>query len=106
METALSYTIEREYSDWEPIAWVDESESYEVDITEIWKRPDGKFMLVTATGCSCWSGEYEVEEYDSLDDIVSGILTRDDKYVYNPSLEGAKRLVEAAKAYNEDRLSQ
>ena len=105
METSLSYTINREHPDWKPIAWVDESESYEVDITEIWKTSEGKFILATATGCSCWGGEYEVEEYASLDDVVSGILNREG-YVYNPYLEGAKKLVEAAKAYNEDRLSQ
>ena len=41
------------------IAEVDESEPYSVDRAEVWLQPDGSFVLATASGCSCWSGEWD-----------------------------------------------
>ena len=84
---------------WKLLACIDESESYEVDVSEIYlNTKTKKFILVTASGCSCWDGEYEDEEYSSLNDIKKYLLSRDDRgYSYNPSVRGAIELVEMAK---------
>lgn len=86
--------------DWRLLAEVDESRSYEVDVTEVYVRPDGKFILATATGCSCWSGEYDVEEFDTLDALAASILPEgpETERRYNPSFIGAKALMETARA--------
>lgn len=62
---------------WTFVSGVDESESYEVDITEIWDDGE-KWHLLTATGCSCWAGEYDEEEYDSLDELARQIGVEDE----------------------------
>lgn len=94
------------FSEWNKIpegyvllAQVDESESYEIDVAEVYRDTvKNKFVLVTASGCSCWDGQYEAEEYDNLEDIEKYLLSRDDKgYEYNPSLKGAEELVVEAK---------
>lgn len=78
------------------IARVDESASYEVDITEIWKKDD-IYYLLTASGCSCWSGEYETREFKSLQELSDSIRGEDsDKYMYNPSYRGLTLLMEQA----------
>lgn len=81
---------------WELLAAINESESYEVDNTEIWRSGD-KFILVTASGCSCWGGEYEEETFDSLDNLERSVLVREG-YIHNPSVLGAKELVVRARA--------
>lgn len=82
---------------WSLIADVDESAPYEVDQTRIYSLEDGRFVLATASGCSCWDGEWETQTFSSLDEIENAVLYRE-KYAYNPSLEGAKTLVEQAKS--------
>jgi hypothetical protein len=75
---------------------LDESASYEVDYTFVGiDKETGKFALVTASGCSCWDGDCDVEMFDNLDDMEKS-LVRDDR-TYNPSLSGAKSVMEEAK---------
>lgn len=76
------------------LASVDESEGWDVDISEVWKKGD-KYFLLTASGCSCWGGEYEQQEFNSLGELGNLVLYREG-YQYNPSLEGAKKLVAEA----------
>jgi hypothetical protein len=79
---------------WVLLAELDESESYEVDVTEIYKAGD-KFVLATATGCSCWNGEYDTEEFDTLD-ALGVSMVKDDRQ-YNPSFRAAADLLARAK---------
>jgi hypothetical protein len=90
-QSYLEWTLPK---DWTLIAALDESQSYEVDVTEIWKSPDNKFQLVTATGCSCWGGEYEAEPFDTLESLGESMI-KDDRQ-YNPSFAGAKMLLSQA----------
>ena len=92
--------------DWKLIACIDESESYEVDISEIYlNTKTNKFILVTASGCSCWDGEYEEEEYSSLKKMAKYLLSRDDRgYAYNPSVKGAEDLIKMAEDNYKSRL--
>ncbi len=82
------------------IAEIDESQPCEVDQTLIFFDKNREvFLLVTASGCSCWDGECEIEEYNSLDDIALQLSGRDQRgFVYNPSPKGVKTLL--AEAYN------
>ena len=78
------------------LAELDESASYEVDYTFVGlNKETGKFTLVTASGCSCWDGGCDVEEFDDLDSMEKSLVTED--RTYNPSLSGAKWVMEEAK---------
>src|SRR5690349_17681966 len=80
------------------IAIVDESEAFDVDIVELWKKGDTYFLL-TASGCSCWEGEFETRQYKSLDDLQADLRgPNSDSYMYNPSLAGLQQLIEQARS--------
>jgi len=92
MVSQLGYYVPK---DWKLVAAIDESYPYEVDVTEIYKDSQGKYQLVTASGCSCWSGEYNAEEYGSLEELFSAGSLVERKY--NPSPKGLEELVKLAK---------
>lgn len=79
------------------LASIDEGHSYEVDQTAIYVKPDGTFAFATASGCSCWSGDWDVQDFDTLDDIdaawTSGVLDG----TYNPSAKGYVELMTEAR---------
>ena len=78
---------------WEPIASVDESEPYEVDRTEIYfDNADGTFVYASASGCSCWEGEYDYTKYNSLWELEEALGTEEDERRWHPTLEGVKTL--------------
>lgn len=81
---------------WTKIAEVDESEGYEIDQTRIYLTPTG-FALATASGCSCWGGEWEVEEFETLEALYQS-MKWDDR-AYNPSWKGAEDLKAQAEKY-------
>lgn len=84
---------------WTFVSGVDESEAYEVDITEIWHDGE-KWHLLTATGCSCWSGEYDDEEYDSLEELAKQIGVEGEvERRYNPSFTGAQKIIAEAREW-------
>lgn len=83
------------------LAFVDEADSYEVDQTGIYVDENGTFVLLTASGCSCWEGDYDEEQFESLDALENALINGD--RTYNPSLNGARQLV--AEARNRLRLS-
>ena len=60
---------------WTLLGEIDDSESYEIDITAIYRRPDGVFILAIAEGCSCWDGDYDIEEFVDLDAIEASFHT-------------------------------
>lgn len=82
----------------EDVADVDESESYEVDQTQIVYVPStDKFWLLTASGCSCWDGDWDAEEFDNLDVLFASLIDgRADERQYTPSFKGAQTLREQA----------
>lgn len=88
------------------LASIDESEPYEVDEAIIGLDQDGRFVLLTASGCSCWDGDYDEEVFDSLDALEKALIQGDedgnDKYHYNPSLNGARALVAEAREQIKD----
>lgn len=75
---------------------VDEADSYEVDECYIALDPiTNRFALITASGCSCWDGDFEEEQFDSIDQIADTLLK--DERRYNPTLNGARALVAEAR---------
>lgn len=94
--SAIFYHNQRALSDYEELAVLDESADYEVDVTEIWYDPRAReFLLLTATGCSCWDGEYNEERFKSLDELERSLLK--DERTYQPSFRGVETLIEQAK---------
>lgn len=78
------------------LAFIDESERYKVDQTGIFYDPlTTKFVLLTATGCSCWDGEYDEERFDSLDSLETSLIT--DSRDHNPTLMGVRVLMAEAR---------
>lgn len=85
------------------LASIDESASYyEVDENAIFRKPDGKYLLRQASGCSCWDGDWNEHEFDSLDEVEE-YLTSSHASNYSPSLKGAEQLM--AEARKHDRKS-
>lgn len=86
---------------WTLMAFIDESQPYEVDQTAIYASENG-FILATASGCSCWAGEWDVERYEDLPSLFQAIgLHTGTARRFNPSLAG----VEALRAQVEARLN-
>lgn len=82
------------------LAFVDESYPYEVDEAGIYlNEQTGQFYLITASGCSCWDGEYDEEVFDSLDQLELSLINEDSRY--RPSLGGSKLLIAEARKYYE-----
>lgn len=98
MESHIFYDQDEIPKGYTLLASIDESAPYEIDVSEIYYNTEkNNFVLMTASGCSCWSGEYEEEFYEKLEDIEKYLFARDDKgYVYTPSVKGAQELVSEA----------
>lgn len=78
------------------LAFIDESEAYQIDEAGIYFNAETtEFVLLTASGCSCWDGEYDEEVFESLEALEASLLKEDRRY--NPSLEGAKKLIAEAR---------
>jgi len=85
-----------ENPDLEHLATVDEADRYEVDEAHVYRsKKTGKLLLVTASGCSCWNGDYNEETYDSLDELEYALVHRERDY--NPSLSGVDSLMAQAR---------
>lgn len=91
--------------EWELLAELDQSEPYEVDITAIY-RGAGKIILATASGCSCWDGEYDIEYFDTIDELAASVAVTGDDRRYNPSPKAAAELVAEARAVLANREEQ
>jgi hypothetical protein len=80
---------------WELLAELDESADYEVDVTRIYR--DGiTFVLATASGCSCWDGDYSVESFNSLDALKESLGVNGKERDFNPSFKGVEALLKEA----------
>lgn len=86
------------------MAYIDESAPYEIDQTAILTE-DNKWVLATASGCSCWGGEWELSRFADLESLFAAIgpTTEASGYThqYNPSFAG----VEALRAQVEAKLN-
>lgn len=78
------------------LAFVDEADSYEVDEVGIY-TDGGKFYILSASGCSCWDGDYDEEIFDDFESLKTFLLN-EDMQRYNPSLNGAKALIAEAES--------
>ncbi len=89
--------FDSEFDGLQKLAFIDEAVgAYEVDQAGIYfDRTTGKFGLLTASGCSCWNGEWNAEWYDSLDELEEALMGKE--RTYNPSLSGAKELISDAR---------
>lgn len=92
--------VARDYPGWVCLAALDASEAYEVDYTEVWRSPDGRIQLVTASGCSCWGGEYSVQDggFESVDALHKWLDENDTDSGYNPSVKGRALMAKAQAA--------
>lgn len=98
MEVYASYNYQTGATSWPAlgahiteVASIDESEPYEVDQTKILYAEDtDTFWLATASGCSCWEGEWQAERFDNLDQLIQSL--RQDYRQYNPSYNGVDDL--------------
>ena len=95
---SLTQMYEVDFSeDWTLLAELDESAGYEVDITRIYSG-NGKIVLATASGCSCWGGEFDVEYFDTLDALEASVSVTGDDRRYQPSPRAAAELIPQARA--------
>jgi hypothetical protein len=83
---------------WVSLAELDESQDYETDVTEIlYDAGTRELILATASGCSCWDGEWFIERYPNLKSLEQRLLGNGQGYQYNPSLKGAEGILQEAK---------
>jgi hypothetical protein len=77
------------------IASIDEGEPYETDQTDILVETEGTFLLATASGCSCWDGDWYVTRYDTVEELLEDIGPQGsaDNGGYNPSFKGVEDLL-------------
>ena len=77
------------------LASYDESASYEVDMGGIYWDPSAKkYCFITASGCSCWDGQYEDNQYDKLSELL--VAEQVEQSTYAPSLSAMERMAEEA----------
>lgn len=82
----------------ELLATCDESEDYNIDETQIlWDKKTREYVVRSASGCSCWEGEFDETRFRSMKKVAVHLLGPGQAR-YNPSLLGAKKLIEEAKA--------
>lgn len=85
------------------LAYIDEADSYEVDQAGIYFDPATReFVLVTASGCSCWEGDCDVERFPTMDALEVALIN--DTREYNPTLKGAQELIaDAHEAFEKEK---
>ena len=77
------------------LASYDESASYEVDMGGIyWNPSTKKYCFITASGCSCWDGQYEENQYDKLSELL--VAEQVEQTAYAPSFSAMERMAEEA----------
>ena len=87
-----------------PIAAIDESEYYETDITEVYfDTHSNEFLLISASGCSCWDGDYSETRYTDVESLEKALLDDGNKDQYNPTWKGANELLEQVREWQKSR---
>lgn len=79
------------------IATMDESQSpYEIDVAYIIDNGQ-KYILATASGCSCWEGDYVIEEYSTLAELEKALDNERQWGTLSRDSETGKTLIQMAK---------
>lgn len=77
------------------LATYDEDRSYEIDQGGIyWDPVAGKYSWITASGCSCWDGQYDESQYDTLSNLLKVEMGEDRRY--SPGLLTLEAMAEEA----------
>lgn len=86
----------------EVLAEIDESAAYEVDMNAVVFDPKTKdYALLSASGCSCWDGDYdESSHYATLDELENALVTGKEGTGYHPTLAGVEQLMREAREAN------
>ena len=78
------------------LASEDQDVDYGIDVTIIGFDPVARdFVLLYASGCSCWEGDGDEMAFSGLNALEEYLLESADGYL--PSLEGSKRLIAEAR---------
>lgn len=73
---------------------IDESADYEVDRTAILYDEDtGEFILLSASGCSCWSGEAYEERFAEFQDLAVSLFADAETRNFASSAGGSEQLI-------------
>lgn len=74
----------------------DDSDSYSIDENGIYYDPRTEtFIWLSASGCSCWDGDYSETSYDSLDEALDSMLTYETRW--HPATSETTSMIEEAK---------
>lgn len=89
----MSTNTNVEQDGWKLIAGSYEGGPYEIDDIEIYQTPDGYFLR-TASGCSCWDGEYDEYTFPNLEQVAVWMFGVDSQWhpSYKRSLELLKEV--------------
>lgn len=75
------------------LSYIDEDDDWGTDRAGIYRDSKTRqFSLITASGCSCWDGDYDEEKFDRWIDLEKYLLKAGDKSTH-PSLMGAQQLL-------------
>lgn len=59
----------------------DNSEQYSIDENGIYYDPRTElFVWLSASGCSCWDGEYSETTYDTLEELIADMTERESRW--------------------------
>lgn len=97
--------MKNDYADWYEVSnksielsMLDWADSYEVDQAMIGiDKQTGNFFYMTASGCSCWGGEAEIDYYGSLEELEKDVMENENKRESYISIGGDKKLIQDAK---------
>lgn len=81
------------------LSFIDEANSYEVDEAGIYlDERTGKFVLLLASGCSCWDyDDYSEFEFNSLDELEAEVKSEKFDKHYPPGKNGIETLIREAR---------
>lgn len=84
---------------WVELGTIDEADAYEVDETHVLYHPERQVFLVrSASGCSCWDGNYVQAEFPTLEAVENDLAGPAKPERYNPSLKGVEQLMAESRA--------
>lgn len=84
-------------SAWRLLAADDNGDSWEIDVTEIWIDETGRLLLVQASGCSCWDGDYTAEGFNTLNEVAHAVSILGQARPHHITPAGGEALVNEAR---------
>lgn len=78
----------------EQIALTDNTlDPWSIDQSAIYAEPQGTFLFATASGCSCWDGEWYVVRYDTVEELLEAIGPEGKAdYEFHPNFKAQENL--------------